>query len=451
MEIKQLEASASIGPGDTSSSRRLYEEARQYSPQGAQGEGKYYFPYPHFWSRGAGSRLWDVDGNEYVDYWCGAGPAVLGHNHSTVREAVKRTLDEVGVLFSAPYPGELELAKLVRKHVPSAEMSGFGCGGSDAIVFALRAARAHTGRTKIVRCEGSYHGWYDGVLFSVSPGVDQLRDGEYRPIPVSTGLPPESIQHVLTCPYNDPDALERLVTQHRHEIAAVILEPLSHTMGVIPPVPGFLQRAREVCDQYAIALVFDEVITGFRHHLGGIQAVMGVTPDLTAFGKAMSNGFPICAVSGRRAFMEELTPQGRAVFSGTYNGNPVCVTAALATIRILEDPSIYERLYKLGDHMRDSVNDLARRHGVRAHCVSFGSVWSIYFTDRPIRDYRSLLQHHDSKAHEALVRWMWREGFYTRLKRASRWHISASHSADDVQRTIDTIGRFFREHASVLR
>lgn len=440
-----------IGPGETVRSQQLYEEARDWIPNGAQGEGKYYPPYPHYWKKAAGSRMWDVDGNEYLDYWCAAGPAVLGHNHPAVRDAVKRTLDETGVLFAGPYPGELELAKAIHRHVPGAEMAGFGCGGSDAVVYALRAARAYTGRTKILRFEGSWHGWYDGVLFSVDPKMDELTDGVYEPIAESEGLPPESRNNVVVCPYNDADHFERVVRQEREQLAAVIVEPISHTMGVVAPVPGFLERLRELCDAYDIPLVYDEIITGFRHALKGAQGLLGVTPDMTAFGKAMSNGFPISAVVGKRKYIEQLTPQGKAVFSGTFNGNPVCVSAALATIEVLEREKIHERLFSLGEMMADGINEHAQRSNVRAHCVNYGSVWSVYFTDHPIRSYRDLLTHHNADASQAFVRAMWTKGIYAKPKYANRWYLSAAHTAEDVERTVEAVGRFFADEKSALR
>jgi len=440
-----------IGPGDTSNSLRLYEEARRYSPQGVHGEGKYYPPYPHFWQRAAGARLWDVDGNEYIDYWGAAGPAILGHNHPVVREAVKRVLDDTGVLFCAPYPGELELAKLIRKHVPGAEMSGYGCGGSDAIVFALRAARAYTGRSKIVRFEGSYHGWYDAVLFSGSPPASKIKDDHYTPIPDSAGLPPDAIRNVLVGPYNDADRLEQVVTREKDDIAAIIVEPISHTMGVVEPQPGFLERARQLCDAHGIVLVFDEIITGFRHSLGGAQGLLRVTPDLTAFGKAMSNGFPISAVSGKQVLMDELTSQGKAYFSGTFNGNPLCVSAAMATLGVLERDGVHERLFRLGGMIAEGINSQCRRHGVRVHCLNYGSVWSVYFTDRPIRNYRDIVRHHNREASQAFVHAMWRKGFYSKPKMVNRWYISAAHTEEDILRTVQAVGEFLSENETVLQ
>ncbi|MBI2321955.1 MAG: aspartate aminotransferase family protein [Chloroflexi bacterium] len=451
MALSQYGETIPTGPGDTSTSRRMHEEARRWSPQGVHGEGKHYEPYPHVWRRAVGARMWDVDGNEYVDYWCAAGPVILGHNHPAANDAAKRALDEIGVLFCAPYPGEMELAKLIRRYVLAAEMSGFGCGGSDAIVYALRAARSYTGRTKILRCEGSYHGWYDGVLFSVAPKPEQIVEGEYTAVPESTGLPPEAREHVVVCAYNDADQMERLVEQHKDELAAIIIEPISHSMGVVLPVPGFLERARQLCDAYGIVLIFDEIITGFRHGLGGAQGLLGVTPDLSAFGKAMANGYPICAVSGKQRFMQELAPHGRAFFSGTFNGNPLCVEAARATIRALDEGRVHDRVFRLGRMVADGINALARRHGVRVQCVQVGSTWCVYVADRAPQSYREILRHHDAEAGRAFVHHMWRRGFYTTPRRAAKWYINGAHTEEDIKRTIDAAGAFFAEHAASLR
>jgi glutamate-1-semialdehyde 2,1-aminomutase len=437
-------------PGGSDVSRQLYEEARIYSPNGAQGEGKYYAPYPHFWKRASGARLWDVDDNEYVDYWCAAGPAVLGHNHPEVSRAVKQSMDDVGVLFCAPYPGELQLAKLINRHVPGAEMVGYACGGSDAVCFALRAARAFTGRPKILKFEGHYHGWYDGVLFSKEPGPELLVDGVYEPIAESTGLPPGAADHVIVCPYNDADYLEEVVERQSGQIAAIILEPIAHSMGVVLPAPGFLERARQLCDAHDIALIFDEILTGFRHSLEGAQGLLGVTPDLTAFGKAMSNGFPISAVVGKRRYMEALTPKGGAVFSGTFNGNPLCVSAAIASIGVLEREPIHERLFELSKVLADGINDLAKGHRVRAHAVGYGAAVSLYFTEQPVRNYRDLVRNHDRKANDAFIQSLWKRGFFTRPKQPSRLYFSAAHTREDVDRTLHAVGQFFAESKGML-
>ena len=440
-----------IGPGSTATSYRLHEEASSYSPRGVQGDGKYYPPYPHYWQRASGAHIWDVDGNEYIDYWCGASPVVLGHSHPAISAAVKRTLDEVGELFCAPHVSELELTKLLRKHIPSAEMSAYGCGGTDAIIYAIRAARSYTGRSKILRFEGSYHGWYDDMLFSFSPDPSQITEGVYAAVPDSTGLPPAAALNVLVAPYNDADAAQQIVEANHDHLAAIIVEPVSHTMGVVLPEPGFLERLRQLADAFDIVLIFDEIITGFRHGLGGAEQLFGIRPDLTAFGKAMSNGFPISAVSGKAELISQLAPAGPAYYSGTFNGNPICVAAAIATISTMEAESVHQRLFELGAKVADGVNAEAKRYDVKAYCQQWGSIWSVYFADRPVRNYRELLQYHNPDANIAFVHAMWREGIFGMPRRANRWYISSAHSDEDIERTIAAVGRFFNEHKSALR
>ncbi len=437
----------------TRRSEALWQEARKHSPMGAQGEGKYYAPYPLFIDRARGARLWDADGNEYIDYWNGAGPCVLGHAHPEVVEAVKDTLDARGVLFCAPHQWEMQLTQRLSEIVASAEMSAFGCGGSDALCYAVRVGRLATGRTKILKFEGSYHGWYDGLVFNITPDLAAAGpDGAPATVAESLGLPPEAAAHVTILPYNDQAAVERLFAAAGREYACVIVEPVMHGagVGVLEPRPGYLQFLREICTRYGVVLVFDEILTGFRHDLGGAQRLMGVMPDLTAFGKAMSNGFPICALSGRREFMSHMSPQGRAYFSGTYNGNIVCVAAALKTIELLSDGSAHARLWALGKRFADGVNEAIRRLGVRARARHYGSMVTVHFSDRDLFDYRDVIRHHDKAANRAFVDWVNDRGIYTKPRRVNRFAISTAHSEADIDRTVGIIADFLAHHRTGL-
>lgn len=436
----------------TGGSERLFEEARKYAPMGAHGEGKYYDPYPLFIDRAKGARLWDVDGNEYIDYWTAAGPAVLGHSHPAVNEAVKEAMDRHGILFCAPHEWEVRLARRISELVPSGEMSAFACGGSDALCFGVRAARTATGRTKILKFEGSYHGWYDGLLFNVSPDPGKAgADDAPESIPESEGLPPEAATHITILPYNDETLVERLLSAHGREYACIVVEPVMHGLGCITPKPGFLQFLREICDRYGIVLLFDEILTGFRHDVGGAQKLMGVTPDLTAFGKAMSNGFPICALSGNRAIMSHLAPQGRAFFSGTYNGNIMCVAAALKTIDLLADGSAHRKLWALGRLMTEGINAIVSRLGLRARARHYGSIVSLYFSDRLLMNYREVMRSHDRTLNRAFIDWLTAHGIYTKPKRVNRFMLSAAHTEDDIHRTVEVVEAFLVKHQEALR
>ena len=437
----------------TSRSEALWQEARQYAPMGAHGTGKYHTPYPLFIQRALGSRLWDVDGNEYIDYWNGAGPCVLGHGHPEVNQAVKDVMDNHGVVYCAPHEWEHRLAKRLSEIIPCAEMSGFGCGGSDALCYAVRASRAYTGRTKILKFEGSYHGWYDGLLFNVTPDLDEAgADDAPLSVSESSGLPPEATQHITILPYNDEGRVERCIETNPDQYACMIVEPVMHGagVGVLEPAPGYLRFLRDICDRYGIVLVYDEILTGFRHHLGGAQKLMGVVPDVAAFGKAMSNGFPICALSGKREILSQLSPAGRAYFSGTYNGSILCTAAALKTIELLSDGSAHERLWALGRRLAEGIDATIQRLGLRARTRQYGSICSIHFTDRALGNYRDVIRHHDKDLNRAFADWLTDHGIYTKPRRVVRFSVSTAHTEADIDRTVEVIDGFLARHRSAL-
>jgi glutamate-1-semialdehyde 2,1-aminomutase len=377
---------------------------------------------------------------------------ILGHAHPEVSRAVKAMLDEQGVQFCAPHEWEVKLAKRIAELTPSGEMSAFGCGGSDALCYAVRASRAHTGRVKIVKFEGAYHGWYDGLLFNVLPDVDEAgADDAPISLPHSSGLPPEAGRHITVLPYNDQEAVEKAFAREGREYACLLVEPVMHNLGCIMPKPGFLQFLRDICDRYGVVLVFDEILTGFRHHIGGCQTLMGVTPDLTAFGKGLSNGFPICALSGKREIMSELAPKGQAFFSGTYNGNILCVAAALKTLDLLSDGTAHSKLWALGRRFTEGVNAAIARLRVRARAVNYGSIAAVQFTDQPIENYRDLIRLHDKALNRALIDWLLERGIYVMPRRAGRFYISAAHSESEIDQTVEIVEGFLAHHQASLQ
>ena len=270
---------------------------------GAHGDGKYYGPYPHFIARASGPYLWDADANRFIDYWNGAGPCVLGHGDEAVVDAVQSVSRARGQLYSAPNDLEVELAETLHRIIPCAEMSAFLNAGSDILCMAVRIARAATGRDLLVKFAGSYHGWHDDFVFNISSyGAPPDEHGAYEPIAESDGLMAGSIGSIRVLEFNHPTAARRLFEREGDRIAAVIVEPVMHgpATGSIAPKPGFLQELRSLCTRHGSVLIFDEILTGFRHALGGAQALLGVTPDLAAFGKALANGYPIAALCGGR-------------------------------------------------------------------------------------------------------------------------------------------------------
>ena len=439
---------------DTTLSQEFYQEACEYTPKGAPC-GKWWEPNLLYIQKAQGCRIVDLDGNEYIDYHCGAGPVILGHAHPEVNQAVIDTLQERGVQYAMPHPLEIELAKKLRECMPSAEKSSFCNAGTDAIAFAVRIARAYTGRPKIVKFEGVYQGWYDSVVMSSAPSRDMAGPASYpNTVVESAGILPEVVANTIVLPYNNLDTTTETVEKHKNEIACVIVEPMVHINNIMPK-PGFLRGLRQLCDACDILLIFDEIVTGFRHGLGGMQKIAGVSPDVSAFGKAMGNGFPIAAVSGKGEYMDTLFPAGPAFFSGTFNGNPMVSTAALKTIEILGRPGFYERLYGLGETMRSEINRIIERLGIRARCDGYGSVWCLYFSDKAPENYRDVMECLETGGAEKTQAYrdhMLNSGiFIYPPPKVNRAYLNAAHTEAEVQQTIDATEVFLKEHQGELR
>jgi glutamate-1-semialdehyde 2,1-aminomutase len=435
-------------------SRRWHKRATEVEPGGVQGEGRYYEPFPMFIEKVDGARIWDVDGNEFIDYHASFGPAVLGYNHPKVRDAAISTLQKEGPLFAAPHPSEVKLAERIVEMVPCAEEVGFACSGTDATYHALRIARTATGREKILKFEGHYHGWHDFVTWSMR--FDPELGGDPRhpvPVPGSAGTLAAVKDSLVIREWNDFEGLASAFEESGDELAAVILEPVCHAAGVIDPEEGFLERCRELCTEHGVQLIFDEVITGFRHARGGAQEVFGVVPDLAALGKSVANGFPLSVVAGSKELMSNLSPEGPTFFSGTFNGQILNVAAAYATTGVLLDEPVHERLDALGARLRDGIQEQINHLGVKAQILQRGSIWCLYFTDKPIRRFRDIAEFAKDKAHplqRAYQRWMLGQGIYIQPTFALRAFISAAHSDEDIDLTISATGEFLRDRRREL-
>ena len=418
-------------------SKKLYEEARKLTPGGVHSSLRFFDPYPIFISKAKGSRIYDVDGNQYIDYHLAFGPVILGHAHPSITAAVKKQLDE-GVIYGLCNELEVKVAKKIVTHVPSAQMVRFCNTGTEATYHAIRLARAYTRRSKIVKFEGAYHGWHDIVSFSSNPSLKEAGPEE-RPVPVpdTAGLSEETAKQVIIVPFNNQEIVEKTIKKHHKEIGALITEPILHGSATcITPKEGFLKFLREITQEYGIVLIFDEVVTGFRHHLGGAQKIFNVTPDLTTFAKAMANGFPVAAVCGRKEIMEHFRPTGNVDYGGTFNGNPVCMAAALATIEELEKNEVHKRLFKLGDEVRNQLNEIIAKLKLEAQMVGFGSIFQILFTKKQITNYRDTL----SSNNELFLKFqkeMMKRGVFILPKPNKRCHISAAHTTEDINYTIE--------------
>ncbi len=437
-------------------SRLLHQEARQFAPSGVQGSGRFNPPFPLYISKAHGSRIWDVDDNEYIDYHASFGPAVLGYNEPRVREAVKTAMDEEGVLFAAPHPKEVELTRRFAELIPCAEKTVIcGGGGSDPIYHSVRVARAYTGKTKVLKFEGGYHGWHDTLLAGVRPKPATAGPPDApTTVAESGGALASTIDQIVVAPFNDFEATERIIEREKDNLAAIMIEPVCHSAGTLLVKTEFLQYLRDACDRYGIVLIFDEVITGFRHHIGGAQSLLGVTPDLGVFGKAMANGYAISALTGKNDIMSQFSPEGDVFMSGTFMGHLLGVTAALKTIEILRDGEVHKRLWAVGDRIRDEINPIIDELDLNARCYSYGSIWSLYFT-RKVENYRDVIdmasQGKGFTKDVAYRNHMLNSGVYLQPNYTPRYFTSAVHTDEEIDRTIEATRDFLTTHANELR
>lgn len=398
-----------------------------------------WLPYPPVIQRGEGSHLYDVDENEYIDYILGHGPLILGHRPRAVTQAVVQAIQEYGTLFALPYELEQKVAEQIRARIPSMELVKFCNSGSEATHYAVRLARALTGRDKIIKFEGQYHGWTDVTDYSYHPALKDLGPRTApRTIPAAAGTPMEMARLILTQPWNDADTLRKTIRDHRGEIAAIITEPIMANCGVIPPQPGYLQFLREITRENDILLIFDEVITGLRASRGGAQELYGVQPDITVLAKALGAGFPVAAYGGSRTVME-LVARDQVLHAGTYNGNVVAMSAAYATLHELDKPGVYEHLERLSAKLARGIDEILTRAGFAVQVQRVASFFQVYFSPRPIREYRDAAQYADLDKFRALHRALRRRGVLIYPYGLGRWFLSTAHTDSDIEATLNAI------------
>lgn len=422
-------------------SRTLFARAQQVLPGGVDSPVRAFAAVggsPLFMKRGAGSRIEDVDGNRYIDYVMSWGPLIHGHAPRGLVRAVGRATAR-GTSFGAPSPLEHELGERVRRLMPSVQKVRFVSSGTEAAMSAIRLARAFTGRDRIVKFEGCYHGHADAFLVKAGSGATTLG------APTSPGVPKAVVADTLLAPYNDLAAVERLCRRHRGRIAAICVEPIAGNMGVVPPAEGFLAGLRELCNRHGILLVFDEVISGFRASAGGAQGVFGVQPDVTCLGKIIGGGFPVGAYGGRADVMDLISPAGPVYQAGTLSGNPVAMTAGLWALGKLR-PRLYRDLARRGTALALGLADAARRAGVPLRVNAFGSVLTPFFTSAAVRDYTTALTA-DTDAYGTFFRGMLKRGVYAPPSQFEGWFLSAAHSDGDIERTLAAAGGAMREVA----
>ncbi len=384
---------------------------------------------PIVFAFGKGPYLYDVDGNEYLDYVCSWGPLILGHAHASVVEILKRAAER-GTTFGAPTELEAEMARLVVDAVPSIELVRFVNSGTEATMSALRLARGFTGRDKIVKFEGGYHGHSDGLLAKAGSGLATLS------LPDSAGVPASFAEQTLVVPYNDAQAVRHVFERHANEIAALIVEPVAANMGVVPPADGFLQSLREITRDAGALLIFDEVVTGFRLALGGAQAVYGVQPDLTCLGKVIGGGLPVAAYGGRREIMEQLAPLGPVYQAGTLSGNPLAMASGVITLRILSGEGAYGVLDDLAAKLTNGLETLARRAEMPVQINRAGSMFTLFFADAPVADYASA-KHADTERYARFFRALLERGVYFPPSQFEACFVSLAHMERDIDATLE--------------
>ena len=408
-------------------SEALFERAQRVIPGGVNSPVRSFGAVggtPPFIARGAGARIWDVDGNEYVDFLGSWGPLVLGHAYPAVVEAVQRAAAE-GTSFGAPTEREVHLAELVAAAVPSIEMLRLVSSGTEAVMSAVRIARAYTGRSKVVKFNGCYHGHADGMLVKAGSGAATLG------VPTSAGVPEAYAAETLVAEYNDLDSVVALLDAHINQVAAVIVEPVAGNMGVVPPEEGFLEGLRRLTGEAGALLIFDEVITGFRVAYGGAQARYGVTPDLTCLGKIIGGGLPVGAFGGRADVMAMVAPLGPAYQAGTLSGNPLAVAAGTACLDALAEPGTYEALDALGAQAEAGLRAAAEAAGTPMTLNRVGSMFTAFFTEEPVRTWADAAGA-DTERYAAFFHGLLERGVYVAPSQFEAAFVSLAHTPEDV-------------------
>jgi glutamate-1-semialdehyde 2,1-aminomutase len=421
-------------------SQALYERALKLIPGGVNSPVracKSVGADPLFIDRGNGSQIYDADGNRFIDYIGSWGPMILGHRHPAVMDAIVAVLER-GTSFGAPTDLEIQLAELVIDAVPSVEVIRMVNSGTEATMSAIRLARGATGRDFVIKFDGCYHGHADTLLVAAGSGVATLR------IPGSPGVPEPVVQNTLSLPFNNSDAIRKLMATRGDEVACIIVEPVAGNMGLVPPLEGFLQSLRETTEKHGAILIFDEVMTGFRVAFGGAQSLYGISPDLTCFGKIIGGGLPVGAYGGRREIMSLIAPQGSVYQAGTLSGNPIAMAAGIATLTQLQKEGIYEKLEEKSERLVQGFADAAARAGVACQVAHVGSMLGLFFTDRQVHNFDDA-KTCDLETFSNFYKGMRQQGIYIAPSQYEALFLSTAHSNEDIDATAAAAQRVLKE------
>ncbi len=422
-----------------SQNKSLFEKSQQLIPGGVNSPVRAFRSVggtPVFFKKGLGSKLWDVDGKEYIDYINSWGPMIVGHAHPEVIAAVQAAAAN-SLSFGAPTGLELEMAALINKLVPSMEQVRLNSSGTEATMSAIRVARGFTGRDTIVKFEGCYHGHSDGLLVKAGSGL--LTFGE----PDSGGVPASVAAHTLTLEYNNTQQLQDLFDKRGDKIACVIIEPVVGNMNLIVPHMEFLQTLRALCTKHGAILIFDEVMTGFRVHLGGAQALYGITPDMTTLGKVIGGGLPVGAFGGRKDIMSVLAPLGKVYQAGTLSGNPVAVTAGLATLKLIQAPDFHAKLTAQTSKLMDGLKEAAKQAGITFNAQNVGGMFGLYFSESCPSSYAEIMQNNNKEHFNRFFHSMLDSGVYLGPSAFEAGFVSAAHTDADIAFTVEAAQKAF--------
>ena len=420
---------------NTSRSTELFREAQKHMPGGVNSPVRAFKSVgrePLFIDKAKGSKIYDADGNEYIDYIGSWGPMILGHANERVTDAIRKAAEN-GTSFGASSEKEIELAKLVKKFVPSIDVVRMVNSGTEATMSAMRLARGFTGRDKIIKFEGCYHGHGDSFLSKAGSGVATLG------LPDSPGVTKSTAKDTLNARYNDLTSVETLVDENRGEIAAVFIEPVAGNMGCVPANADFLRALRDLCTSEGVVLIFDEVMSGFRVAKGGAQELYGITPDLTTFGKVIGGGLPVGAYGGRRDIMQLIAPAGPVYQAGTLSGNPLAMTAGIETLKVIdEDPGFYNRLDDISGSLERGFRDAMGELGINYTLNRCGSMFTLFFTDTRVTDFDSA-KTSDTSKFSGYFRSMLEQGIYLPPSQFEACFVSIAHTKDDIDNTIQAV------------